>query len=107
MTRLGLNWIAYGFARQRHHVFLATGLTLTQNNPDAEEHDIAVRSLPIAEFERMMLAGAIRDDAPRPPGGCISSGRRGRPERFRICGSAASSPFGSDSRHKPKPLIPE
>jgi 8-oxo-dGTP pyrophosphatase MutT (NUDIX family) len=62
MTKLGTLWIAYGFTRQREHVFLATGLTPTQTNPDAEEHDLAVRSVPIAEFERMMLDGAIRDD---------------------------------------------
>ncbi len=61
MIRLGFNWIAYGFARQRHHVFLATGLKMTGNKPDAEEHDIAVHSLPIAEFEQKMLAGAIGD----------------------------------------------
>ena len=29
--------------------------------PDAEEHDIAVRSVTIGEFERMMLEGVIRD----------------------------------------------
>jgi len=61
MIYLGFNWIAYGFTRQRHHVFLATGLKMTQSQPDAEEHDIAVRSLPIAEFEQMMLSGAIAD----------------------------------------------
>jgi ADP-ribose pyrophosphatase len=62
MTKLGTLWIAYGFTRQREHVFLATGLTPTPTNPDAEEHDLVVRSVPIAEFERMMLDGAIRDD---------------------------------------------
>ncbi|MGB7265494.1 MAG: NUDIX hydrolase, partial [Terracidiphilus sp.] len=61
MIHLGFNWIAYGFARQRHHVFLATGLKMTQSKPDAEEHDIAARSLPIAEFEQKMLSGAIGD----------------------------------------------
>jgi 8-oxo-dGTP pyrophosphatase MutT (NUDIX family) len=61
MVRLGFNWIAYGFTRQRHHVFLATGLTITEKNPDAEEHDIAVRCLPITEFEQKMLAGEIGD----------------------------------------------
>jgi len=61
MIYLGFNWIAYGFTRQRHHVFLATGLKMTQSQPDAEEHDIAVRSVPIAEFEQMMLSGAIAD----------------------------------------------
>jgi ADP-ribose pyrophosphatase len=61
MVRLGFNWIAYGFTRQRHHVFLATGLEMTESNPDAEEHDIAVRRVPIAEFEQMMLDGVIAD----------------------------------------------
>jgi 8-oxo-dGTP pyrophosphatase MutT (NUDIX family) len=61
MIRLGFNWIAYGFARQRHHVFLATGLKMTGNKPDAEEHDIAVHSLPITEFEQKMLSGDIGD----------------------------------------------
>ena len=61
MTRLGTLWIAYGFLRQRQHVYLATGLTPAQADPDAEEHDLTARSVPIAEFERMMLDGAIRD----------------------------------------------
>jgi 8-oxo-dGTP pyrophosphatase MutT (NUDIX family) len=61
MDYLGFSWIAYGFARQRHHVFVATGLTMTQNKPDAEEHDIAVRPVAIADFERMMIEGKIRD----------------------------------------------
>jgi len=36
MTRLGMMWVAYGFARQREHVFLASGLTPAEKNPDAE-----------------------------------------------------------------------
>jgi ADP-ribose pyrophosphatase len=62
ITRLGTLWIAYGFLRQRQHVYLATGLTPAQAEPDAEEHDLAVRSVPLAEFERMMLDGVIRDN---------------------------------------------
>ena len=62
MVRLGFNWIAYGFARQRHHIFLATGLTMTEKDPDEEEHDIAVRSMPVSEFEQKILSGAIADD---------------------------------------------
>ncbi len=61
MIGLGFYWIAYGFLRQRHHVFVASGLKMTENKPDAEEHDIAVRSVPIVEFEEMMLDGRIRD----------------------------------------------
>jgi ADP-ribose pyrophosphatase len=62
MVQLGTMWIAYGFARQREHVFLASGLSPTEKNPDAEEHDLVVHSVPIPEFERMMLDGTIRDE---------------------------------------------
>jgi ADP-ribose pyrophosphatase len=62
MTCLGSLWIAYGFTRQRQHVFLATGLTQTERDPDAEEHDLVVRSVSIEEFEQMMLDGTIRDN---------------------------------------------
>ncbi len=62
MTQLGALWIAYGFARQREHVFLASGLSPAEKNPDAEEHDLVVHAVPIPEFERMMLDGTIRDE---------------------------------------------
>lgn len=62
MTQLGAMWIAYGFVKQREHVFLATGLTSTEKKPDAEEHDLVAHCVPIAEFERMMLDGTIRDE---------------------------------------------
>lgn len=61
MTYLGQLWIAYGFTRQKQHVFLATGFTQKERDPDDEEHDIAVRCLPLAEFEQMMLDGRVRD----------------------------------------------
>jgi ADP-ribose pyrophosphatase len=62
MTHLGTLWIAYGFTRQKQHVFLATSLTPTEKTPDAEEHDLIVRTLPVEEFEQRMLTGAIRDN---------------------------------------------
>src|SRR5580698_2983591 len=62
MTYLGWLWIAYGFLRQKHHVFLAGGLTETEKDPDPEEHDLIVRSLPVEEFEEMMLNGTVRDN---------------------------------------------
>jgi ADP-ribose pyrophosphatase len=61
MIYLGTMWIAYGFARQRQHIFLAMGLTPTENDPDPEEHDLIARSVTIIEFEQMMLDGRIRD----------------------------------------------
>jgi 8-oxo-dGTP pyrophosphatase MutT (NUDIX family) len=62
MTYLGWLWIAYGFTRQKHHVFLAGGLTHTEKEPDAEEHDLVVHSFSVEEFEEMMLNGIIRDN---------------------------------------------
>lgn len=62
MTYLGWNWIAYGFTRQKHHVFLATGLSEAEKDPDPEEHDLVVRCVDVEEFEEMMLNGTIRDN---------------------------------------------
>jgi 8-oxo-dGTP pyrophosphatase MutT (NUDIX family) len=61
MVYLGSIWIAYGFAKQKQHVFLATGLTHTQKDPDPEEHDLIAHAVPIADFEKMMLDGIIQD----------------------------------------------
>jgi 8-oxo-dGTP pyrophosphatase MutT (NUDIX family) len=61
MTCLGALWIAYGFTRQKQHVFLATGLTHTEKDPDPEEHDLVVRSVAIEDLEEMMRNGTIRD----------------------------------------------
>jgi len=62
MTYLGWLWIAYGFLRQKQHVFLATGLTHTEKEPDPEEHDLVVRSLAVEDFETLMLNGRVRDN---------------------------------------------
>ncbi len=61
MTFLGTLWIAYGFARQKQHVFLATGLRMDSADPDPEEHDLVVRRDTIPDFERMILDGRIQD----------------------------------------------
>ena len=61
MVYLGSIWIAYGFAKQKQHAFLATGLTHTQKDPDPEEHDLIAHAVPIADFEKMMLDGIIQD----------------------------------------------
>ena len=61
MIYLGPTWIAYGYSRQLQHVFLATGLSHSERNPDDEEHDLTLRSVTVDEFEQMMLDGVIRD----------------------------------------------
>jgi ADP-ribose pyrophosphatase len=63
MTYLGSLWIAYGFTRQLQHVFVATGLTQAEKEPDPEEHDLVVHCVAVEEFERMMLEGEIRDSS--------------------------------------------
>lgn len=61
MIQIGTLWLAYGFTRQPLYVFLATGFTEVEREPDPEEHDMSVRSVTIPEFEEMMLDGVIRD----------------------------------------------
>lgn len=61
MTRLGTMWIAYGFANQKQHVYLATGLTHAGRDLDAEECDLVVKTASIKEFEQMLMDGTIQD----------------------------------------------
>jgi 8-oxo-dGTP pyrophosphatase MutT (NUDIX family) len=61
MIYLGTMWVAYGFAKQKQHVYLATGLTHAGTDPDPEEHDLVVKTASIAEFEQMLLDGTIQD----------------------------------------------
>jgi len=61
MTYLGTMWIAYGFTKQKQHVFLANGLTHAETDPDAEEHDLTLHPTAISRFEDMLLDGTIQD----------------------------------------------
>jgi 8-oxo-dGTP pyrophosphatase MutT (NUDIX family) len=61
MTYLGTLWIAYGFAKQKEHVYLATGLAPAGPDPDPEEHDLVLRAVSIDQFEKMLVNGTIRD----------------------------------------------
>jgi 8-oxo-dGTP pyrophosphatase MutT (NUDIX family) len=62
MTELTTLQIAYGVMNQKHHVFLAEGLTRGEAAPDAEENDLVVRRVSVAEFEGMILDGTIVDN---------------------------------------------
>ena len=62
LTLLSTLQIAYGVMNQRHYVFLAEGLTHGKPDPDAEEHDLVLRRVSVAEFERMLLNGEIVDN---------------------------------------------
>jgi 8-oxo-dGTP pyrophosphatase MutT (NUDIX family) len=61
MTELPWMWMAYGFARQRQHIFVAEDLALGPHERDPEEDDMEVLRLPIATFEQMLKNGEIRD----------------------------------------------
>jgi 8-oxo-dGTP pyrophosphatase MutT (NUDIX family) len=61
MICLGFLWVAYGFSHQKQHVFLATGLTLKERDPDDEEHDLIIHTRTLEEFEQMIVDGGIHD----------------------------------------------
>ncbi len=61
MTELPWMWIAYGFLRQRQHVFVAEGLTPGPTQRDHEESDMHVVRMPIADFVSKLRTGEIRD----------------------------------------------
>ena len=62
MTQIGSLWIAYGVMRQRHHIFLAEGLSAGDTARDPEEHDMVVHRVPVVEFERMLVDGGVQDN---------------------------------------------
>ncbi len=62
MTLLSTLQIAYGVMNQKHHVFLAEGLTMGEPNPDMEESDLVVRRVSVSEFEEMIVNGTIVDN---------------------------------------------
>jgi ADP-ribose pyrophosphatase len=66
MTYLTTHQIAYGVMNQKHHIFLAEGLTEApphpDHAPDPEESDLEVHRIPVPDFERMVLDGTIVDN---------------------------------------------
>ena len=62
MTFLSTLQIAYGVMNQKHHVFLAEGLTMGEATPDAEESDLQVQRVSVGDMEEMILDGTIVDN---------------------------------------------
>ena len=62
LTELTTLQIAYGVMNQKHHVFLAEGLTSGATNPDPEETDLTLHRYSVDEFEAMLLDGTIVDN---------------------------------------------
>ncbi len=63
MTQLATHQIAYGVMNQKHHIFLAEGLTAgPPTGRDPEESDLEVHRVSVAEFEAMVLDNTIVDN---------------------------------------------
>jgi ADP-ribose pyrophosphatase len=62
MTHLAALQIAYGVLNQVQHVFLAEELSQGEHDRDAEETDLEVHRVRVAEFEAMLLDGRIVDN---------------------------------------------
>ena len=58
---LGRIYVAYGFLTQPMHVFVATGLTQLDAQPEHEEQDIVHGCFTWAEFHGMVAHGQISD----------------------------------------------
>jgi 8-oxo-dGTP pyrophosphatase MutT (NUDIX family) len=62
MTHLATVQIAYGVMNQKHHVFLAEGLSAGPHERDPEESDLEIHRVSVADFESMLLDGTIVDN---------------------------------------------
>ena len=62
LTHLADLQIAYGVMNQKHHLFLAEGLTLGDPDPDPEETDLTLHLYSVYDFETMLLDGTIVDN---------------------------------------------
>ncbi len=58
---LGEIYIACGYANQKTHAFLATGLQQSSGQPDVEEHDLAVRKVSLQELRQLITTNIIKD----------------------------------------------
>ena len=61
MTLLATLRIGYGVLNQKQYVYLAEGLTQGERELDAEESDLEVHRVSVAQFEAMLLDGTIVD----------------------------------------------
>jgi ADP-ribose pyrophosphatase len=62
MTLLTTLQIGYGVMNQKHHLYLAEGLSQGDHDRDVEESDLEVHRVSVAEFEAMILDGRIVDN---------------------------------------------
>ncbi len=74
MTELPWMWIAYGFVRQRQHVFVAEELAPGPHERDEEEADMEIVRLPIAPSSRSSEMARFATFVLSPPGPAIAFG---------------------------------
>ena len=63
LTYVGELFDAYGYSTQRFHVFVARNLEKGPPSLEEEEIGLISRPFPLAEFERMIVTGVVRDAA--------------------------------------------
>jgi hypothetical protein len=61
MVHVAYLHMAYGYSTQGYHIYLASGLTNGERDLDAEEAGLITRAFTLAEMERMILDGMIKD----------------------------------------------
>jgi ADP-ribose pyrophosphatase len=58
---LGEIYIACGYANQKTHAYVATDLTQASRRPDAEEHDLVIRKVSLAQLQQLIHDNVIKD----------------------------------------------
>lgn len=61
MVYVGYQYLAYGYSNQGYHIYLATDLQQDSRALDSEEEGLVARQFSLAEFERMIIDGTIKD----------------------------------------------
>jgi len=61
IRHVGRLFEAYGYCNQAFDAYFATDLELAGAEPEAEEEGIVIRTFAVADVERMILDGVIRD----------------------------------------------
>lgn len=61
LLHVGRMFPSYGFATQAFDIYLATGLCQGDTALEPEEEGLVSQAFPLAEFERMVADGTIRD----------------------------------------------
>ena len=61
MHYVGFQYLAYGMCSQGYHIFVASELSFTERQLDAEEEGLLTAKFTLAEFEHMLQSGQIKD----------------------------------------------